>query len=353
KIFCDLYYDDFGTYRNVYHRLHSLGGLYLQIGNMKLKSRQKLRNHFLLGFVPFGGKFEDAIKLFIQDIQHLEHGFLMTINNNQIWVSGGLGLTTADLSQENDLADTLRYNATHGCQTCKASRNNLTNLSFDVAKHGCYHYLTDIEFENLQNTPIISQKNILASSLGLRLIPNPLDQLIRNRHTSTPQDIFHCFAGKANRLLSATFGLLTNSGKDAFINTWKFFEKPSCWSKQQNPITHLASYFMSDLLCLTMIIPFILRRYLISNLLKRDVLMDIKQRLNLQSHHYVVNKLIKCWVQFSLTTCKVFSKSLTNKDYIIMQDMLESECRMLLEVINSNIISRDKIILCLLILIIL
>ena len=179
--------------------------------------------------------------------------------------------------------------------------------------------------------------------------------MIRDRHTSTPQNIFHFFAGKANRLLSATFGLLTNSGENAFINTWKFFEKPSCWSKQQNPITHLASYFMSDFLRLTIIkyIPFILRRYLTSNLLKQDILMDIKQKLNLRSHHYVVNKLIKCWVQFSLTTCKVFSKSLTNENYIIMQDMLESECRMLLEVINSNIISRDKIILCLLILIIL
>src|SRR5438552_2329969 len=116
----------------------------------------------------------------------------MTINNNQIWVLGGLGLTTADLPQGNDLAGTLRH---------KATRNNLTNLSFDVAKHGRYHHLTDIEFENLQNTPIISQKNILASSLGLGLIPNPLDQLIRDCHTSTPQDIFHCFAGKANRLL--------------------------------------------------------------------------------------------------------------------------------------------------------
>ena len=31
KLFLDLYYDDFGTYRNVYH---SLGGVYLQFGNM-------------------------------------------------------------------------------------------------------------------------------------------------------------------------------------------------------------------------------------------------------------------------------------------------------------------------------
>ncbi|CAB5361052.1 unnamed protein product [Rhizophagus irregularis] len=191
------------------------------------------------------------------DIQQLERGFLMTIDNEQVWVSGGLGITTADLPQGNDLAGTLRHNATHGCQTCKASRDNLTDISFDIAKHGRYHHLTNIEFENIQRLPNMSQKHALASSLGLRLIPNPLDQLIRDRHISTPQDIFHCFAGKANRLLIATFRLLTNSGEDTFTRTWKFFEVPSCWSRQQNPITHLACYFMSDILRLTMIIPFI------------------------------------------------------------------------------------------------
>lgn len=329
KIFCDLYFDDFGTFRNVYH---SLGGLYLQFGNMKLTSRQKLRNHFLVGFVPFGGKFDDAIKLFIQDIQHLERGFLMTIDNEQVWVSGGLGITTADLPQGNDLAGTLRHNATYGCRTCKASRNDLTDISFDIAKHGRYHHLTNIEFENIQCLPNISQKHTFASSLGLRLTPNSLDQLIRDRHISTPQDIFHCFAGKANRLLIATFGLLTHSGEDTFTKIWKFFEVPSCWSQRQNPITHLASYFMSDILRLTMIIPFILRRCLTTNLLKCEALTNIKERLNLRSRHNVINKIIKCWVQFSLTTRMVFSKTLRNEDYETIQKMLELECEMLLEV---------------------
>ncbi|UZO21593.1 uncharacterized protein OCT59_013980 [Rhizophagus irregularis] len=205
----------------------------------------------------------------------------MTIDNEQVWVSGGLGITTADLPQGNDLAGTLRHNATYGCRTCKASRNDLTDISFDIAKHGRYHHLTNIEFKNIQCLPNISQKHTFASSLGLRLTPNPLNQLIWDRHISTPQDIFHCFAGKANRLLIATFGLLTHSGEDTFTETWKFFEVPSCWSQWQNPITHLASYFMSDILRLTMIIPFILRR---------------------------------------------------NEDYETIQKMLELECKMLLEV---------------------
>ncbi|CAB4412070.1 unnamed protein product [Rhizophagus irregularis] len=266
------------------------------------------------------------------NIQHLERGFLMTIDNQQVWISGGLGITTADLPQGNDLAGTLRHNATHGCRTCKASRDDLTDISFDISKHGRYHHLTDIEFENIQCLPNRSQKHALASSLGLRLIPNPLDQLIRDHHISTPQDIFHCFAGKANRLLIATFGLLTNSGEDTFTRIWKFFEVPSCWSRRQNPITQLASYFMSDILRLTMIIPFILRRCLTSDLLKREALMRIKERMDLRSHNYVINRIIKCWVQFSLTARMVFSRTLTNENYETIQKMLELECKMLLEI---------------------
>jgi hypothetical protein len=78
KIFVDLYYDDFGTFRTAYH---SLGGLYIQFGNMPLKLRQKLKNHFLIGFVPFGGNFEDVIKPFINDILLLQKGLYIKINN--------------------------------------------------------------------------------------------------------------------------------------------------------------------------------------------------------------------------------------------------------------------------------
>ena len=49
--FLYLYYDDFGTFRNTYH---SLGGLYLQIGNMPQKLRKQLQNHFIISLVPFG-----------------------------------------------------------------------------------------------------------------------------------------------------------------------------------------------------------------------------------------------------------------------------------------------------------
>jgi len=63
-----------GTFRNVYHTLgHTLGGVYIQIGNMPFAAeRNRLKNHFVLGFVPFGGCFNEFIKPFIKEMKELE-----------------------------------------------------------------------------------------------------------------------------------------------------------------------------------------------------------------------------------------------------------------------------------------
>jgi hypothetical protein len=101
RIFIDLYYDDFGAFNKAYHKL---GGIYIQIGNMNRELRRKLKNHFLIGFVPFGGKFEDVLEEFISDIKELQNGILMTLKDEQVWVTAGFGMATADLPQGNDMA---------------------------------------------------------------------------------------------------------------------------------------------------------------------------------------------------------------------------------------------------------
>ncbi len=77
KIFLDLYYDNFETYRNVYH---SLEGVYLQFGNMPAHQRKLLKNHFILGFVPFGDNFNEFLKLFISEIKKFEQEKVMIVN---------------------------------------------------------------------------------------------------------------------------------------------------------------------------------------------------------------------------------------------------------------------------------
>ena len=83
KFFLDVYIDEFATSRWIYH---NLGGVYIVIGNMSLKERQKLRNIYLLGFVPFGATFEDFIKLFAQEMKELELGVKMVVRGIDHWV---------------------------------------------------------------------------------------------------------------------------------------------------------------------------------------------------------------------------------------------------------------------------
>ncbi|KAF0387095.1 hypothetical protein F8M41_011267 [Gigaspora margarita] len=57
KIILDIYYDDFGTFRNIYHSL---------------------------GFVPSGEEFNDVMKPIIDEIKILEKGTLMNIADQDI-----------------------------------------------------------------------------------------------------------------------------------------------------------------------------------------------------------------------------------------------------------------------------
>ncbi|CAG8828623.1 46012_t:CDS:2, partial [Gigaspora margarita] len=112
KLFLDLYYDNFGTYRNVYY---SLGEIYLQFGNLPMFMRKLLKNHFILGFVPFGETFNDFIKPFIAEMKSLECGQIINIQGQDYWVIVGLGVVIADLLQGNDLAGVKRHGANKDC----------------------------------------------------------------------------------------------------------------------------------------------------------------------------------------------------------------------------------------------
>src|SRR6266480_908357 len=136
KIFLDIYLDDFGTYKNVYH---SLGGVYLQFGNMPLFLRKQLKNYFLIGFIPFGANFDDFIAPILQDIKYLENGLIMQTLYGDAWVIGGIGCITADLPQGNDLAGVKRHGANHGCRTCNVSNGQYTNLDYNFIKNAQFY----------------------------------------------------------------------------------------------------------------------------------------------------------------------------------------------------------------------
>src|SRR6266542_3158848 len=226
KLFIDLYYDDFGTYRNVYH---SLRGVYIQFGNMPTYQRKLIKNHFILGFVPFGGNFNEFILPFISKMKKLEQGKIMMVQGQNAWVIASLGVVTADLSQGNDLVGVLRHNATKGCRTCTISQELLTDCTQDISKT---------------------------------------------------------------------------------------FEKPKNCVRLPNPISHHASFMMSDYLRLAIIMPFLLQNFLKDSSLKNNDVAIIQERLNIKNQNNAVSKyIISCWVHIAKIMKAVFSNKFKLNGY--------------------------------------
>ncbi|PKC56241.1 hypothetical protein RhiirA1_402281 [Rhizophagus irregularis] len=307
KLMLDIYYDDFGTFRTVYH---SLGGIYLQFCNMPLQLRRQLRNHFIVSFVPFGGDFNDVMKPIINEIKSLEKGVLMTINQQNIWVIAALGVITADLPQGNDLADTKRHGGNLGCRSCLVPKDQLTDFTFDVI-------------------------------LKARKKPSILNQLTWNRHLQTPQDAYHSIAEKIQRLMECTFSMLKPSGEAAFLNYWKNLETPTGWHRLPNPIKYRNSFTFSDCMQLAMVMPFLLRRSLAISHIKDFELNLLKEQLISSTKScprpaQIINIIISFWVAVAKVSCLSFSFTFTEQTYKELKDALRIEHDILLKVFPDD-----------------
>ncbi|GET56987.1 hypothetical protein GLOIN_2v1790940 [Rhizophagus irregularis DAOM 181602=DAOM 197198] len=164
KLFLDLYYDDFGTFRNVYH---SLDGVYVQFGNMPAHQRKLIKNHFVIGFIPFGGKFDEFMIPFISEMKELEKGKVMTVQGQDAWIIAGLGVVTADLPQGNDMTGVLRHNANKGCRTCKTTKESLSAHNQDIVTTLRYHHITDEEILKISHETIMSRRDQLCTEYVL------------------------------------------------------------------------------------------------------------------------------------------------------------------------------------------
>ncbi|CAG8552274.1 7392_t:CDS:2 [Gigaspora margarita] len=321
KVFFDIYYDNFGTFRNAYH---SLGGVYLVIGNMPLELRKLLKNHFLLGFVPFGASFNDYIKPILDNIYQLQNGKIVNTLEGEIWIVGGLGCVTADLPQGNDLAGVLRHNAKYGCRTCIASSSQLTNSNFDFLSNARFHHLTDIQYNEIAQQKTDSARRQLSSQYGLCKKP-VLDKLYWNRHLQTPQDAYHALAGKAARLLDITLRCLNTNGEVAWLKCWKDIKKPARWSRMPNPLTHRQSFTFSDTLRLAMLIPFILRYFLLPSHFKIEIIEHLKNVYQLTRNDHAIIKLIELWVVEAKLLKLAFLTTMTSNTYKELHSLFEKE----------------------------
>ncbi|RIB10425.1 hypothetical protein C2G38_2206155 [Gigaspora rosea] len=223
KLYINLYYDDFGTFRNTYHLL---GGVYIQIGNLSFDKRKQLRNQFLLWFVPFGGKFDKFIEPFVSEMKQLEKEKIMDIKGIESLVIASLGDVTADLLQGNDLVGVKRHGATRGCRTCNTTKDFWTSNNINLALISRYHYLTNIQFDKILAASTITRHKEIVAEYGLHIKLPILDKLKRERHSQLPHDIYHATAAKILRFLKITIDALSSEEKSAFIIFWKLFDYP-------------------------------------------------------------------------------------------------------------------------------
>ncbi|GET54283.1 hypothetical protein GLOIN_2v1790940 [Rhizophagus irregularis DAOM 181602=DAOM 197198] len=292
KLFLDLYYDDFGTFRNF--------------------------------MVPF-----------VSEIKKFEKGKIMTVQGQDAWIIAGLGLVTADLPQGNDMAGVLRYNANKGCRTCTTKKESLSTYNQDSVTTLCYHHITNEEISKISQESVNSKRGQLCTEYGLRSLPSILDKLKRERHLQTPQDIYHATAGKIGRLLKLTCELFSQEREDDFVKIWKNFEIPKKWSRLPNPISHYNSFMMSDLLRLAMIMLFLLNRFLKESSLKNNEAATIRQRIDVARISLLLKAIISCWVQVAKTMKAVFNKEFTLDRYKELQLCLKEEFLILPKVFAS------------------
>jgi len=180
---------------------------------MPLSERIHLKNHFVLGFVPFGGSFDEFIKPFVIEMKNLEKGKVMSIQGNECIVIASFGDITTDLPQGNDLVGMKRHGANKGCRTCNVTKDSLTSNSLDLQLISRYHHQSDKQFKEISEALTITESKAIAAKYGLKLHLSILDQLKREQHLQSPQDVYHITAGKVQRCLKITIEALCQKGK--------------------------------------------------------------------------------------------------------------------------------------------
>lgn len=128
--------------------------------------------------------------------------------------------------------------------------------------------------------------------------------------------------------------LFSQEGENEFIKAWKSFEKPKKWSRLPNPISHYASFMMSDYLRLAMIMSFILNSFLKVSSLKENESKVIMQRIDASRISTVKDAIISCWVHVAKTMRMVFESKFTLDSYDELQKCLREEMTILPKVHN-------------------
>ena len=92
RLFVELYIDAFGVYAK---KGYSPEGMYITFGNLTRQERNRFENIWCVGMKPPKTSTHECLKGFIEDIQLLQRGFYVCINDEVVFVTGALGIVKA------------------------------------------------------------------------------------------------------------------------------------------------------------------------------------------------------------------------------------------------------------------
>ena len=187
---------------------------------------------------------------------------------------------TGDMLQQNSNGSYLKQTARYGCHFCFIHKDSLGDLEFDMSAKGYYHY----EIKNNQKEAMMMMQSDAYSWLaGMGILPEPLVlQLIlptlNFSGQNTPVDAPHSdWQGLGCTLQDCIFyGLLTKVSREGYNDAFHSFLLPHGWPSLQSPISYHRSWIISESSCVTVIIVYVLWKFLKDEYINNDILFTIQ-----------------------------------------------------------------------------
>ena len=256
-----LFIDDFGIHRNMYRALKAF---YLIPACLSYEERRKIANVFTLTLGPHGANLTDVIEAFGRPIRQMDRGMEMTINGETERVCAFNIAFLGDMPQQADNGGFLRHNAKMGCRTCRCSKLERGDLSYDVVGHGRYHWETTKQREVAHDLPLRRQRTFVQET-GIRIEPPavarlaPCLDLILSRAYDAP----HSEWQGLGRILQSFLvtAVLNKKGSASYLKAFQTFRFPPGWPRIQSPTFYIWSWSLSEAGRASILLPLILRRY--------------------------------------------------------------------------------------------
>jgi len=211
----------------------------------------------------------------------------------------GLGAIISDLPQGNKLAGVKNFNGRFGCRLCLIASDKYEDTGFDHILHARYHQITKNLLVQLRLQPVQATACSFAQEHGLSMnywkTENPIEQLIFDPHLQIPLDPAHVILQNLDRILiETTCSLFSRKGENHFRSILYKTKLPRGWSRFQDPIAHISSYFFSDCARLIMIGPTLICE-LVENDISPSALDDLRKRLGFRRNSQVLDAILDCW----------------------------------------------------------